>query len=178
MTAIIIFILIIAAVAFIAFSSRGARKTPTSNTPRPPKRDEVTTDPDPHTGILDRTAQDVYISGLSHHCTIADKGYFIGVVFNEKNNAYNSRAMAIADDEQKRIFGYISENRLELFREWCKGKTCPCIGYIFHDGEYLRGRIRAYLPTEDPEKVNQDAKKYASIVCEHFGWKLNEVDFE
>ncbi len=112
-------------------------------------------------------AKDVFIAGLAHHCDRADVGMFTGFVYNDKGNAVNRKAMAVWDNRTQKIIGYVPEAVLEEYRDYCGGRRCVCIGYIYDDGEHLRGRFRAYLPEVNP---NADMDAYAAQVCEHFGW--------
>lgn len=113
-------------------------------------------------------AEDVFIAGLAHHCTRADIGMFTGFVYNDKGNPVNPDAMAVWDNRTQKIIGYVPEVVLEDYRAYCKGKRCRCIGYVYHDGEHLRGRVRSYLPGVNP---NADMEEYTRQVCEHFGWQ-------
>lgn len=129
-----------------------------------------------HTGILDDEVMEIYISGLSHHCFKSDVGPFSGVVFNEKDNPADKEAMAIGCHRRTKILGYVPAQVLDEYRKWCKGKKRACVGYIYWDGQYLRGRCRIYPSDKeaDMEKFSEDATKYTTIVAEHFGWELNE----
>ena len=97
---------------------------------------------------------------------------FTGVVFNEKSNQYNSRAMAVRSNQKEQIVGYVPETILDDYRKWCGKKNCVCVGYIFHDGEALRGRVRAYAPDADRDKMMKDIADYARQACKHFGWPV------
>ena len=137
------------------------------------KAPEVTEDITVYTDFLDRwreNVNEVFIAGLAHHCSRKDIGFFAGAIVNEKDNKYNPKAMAVWNNQQKRIIGYVPEAVLDEYRSWCKRKTCPCVGYIFHDGEFLRGRVRAYNPDCDQKDMLNDMQEYARQVCEHFGW--------
>jgi len=130
----------------------------------------TTEEPDFMGGFKDDDSpyQDVFIAGLVHHCTRADIGPFSGFVYNEKGNSYSSAAMAVWDTRKQKILGYIPEAVLDDYNRWCRRKKCPCVGVLFWDGEYLRGRLRAYIPGTDQ---SADAERYLDDVCEHFGWK-------
>lgn len=143
------------------------------------KAPEVHEDIKIFTDILDRGdgVNDVYVAGLAHYCTRKDVGFFAGVVFNEKDNPYDRKAMAIGDTQKKKIIGYIPAAILSEYRKWCKDKHV-CVGYIFYDGEQLRGRIRAYLPDVDKDKMVKDMSEYAKIACEHFGWEAPNFTWE
>lgn len=135
-----------------------------------PKKPIVTEEPSVFTGILDRAVNDLYIAGLAHHCSKKDIGFFSGVIFNEKDNPYDKKAMAIGNHANKKIVGYVPSAILSEYRNWCGREKCPCVGFIFFDGEKLRGRVRAYHPKEEMSKAAEDAQEYAKRVCEHFGW--------
>ncbi len=128
------------------------------------------------TGILDDDVKEVFIAGLQHHCTRGDIGPFSGVVFNEKDNPADKNAMAIGDHYTKKIIGYIPNSILSDYRKWAGKSSRPCVGFIFWDGEYLRGQCRVYhvKEGEDMDKCSKDAVIYTSAVAEHFGWRLNE----
>ena len=134
---------------------------------------DVTTEASPSTG-MDDEVNDIYIAGLHHHCTEWDIGPFIGVVFNEKSNPADRDAMAILDTNKRKIVGYVPAKILDDYRDWCKGKKRYCVGYIFWDGEYLRGRCRVYPSMDEVPEIEKDASRYTSQVADHFGWELND----
>ena len=136
---------------------------------------EVREDIKIYTDILDRglvNVNDFFLAGLAHHCSRKDVGFFTGTVFNDKDNQHNRKAMAVYSNQKERIVGYVPEAILDNYRKWCGRKNCVCIGYIFHDGDALRGRIRAYLPDLDRELMMKDIAEYARQACEHFGWPV------
>ena len=139
------------------------------------KAPEVTEEIDRiYTDIMDRgrDVNDVFIAGVSHHCTRKDVGFFTGYIFNEKDNPHDKKAMAIFDHQKGRIIGYVPSAILENYRDWCKKKRCVCVGFIFYNGEMLRGRARAYLPDSDKELMMEDIADYAKQVCEFYGWPV------
>ena len=144
------------------------------------KAPEITEDIRPFTGILDHGGgvNDFYIAGLAHHCSRKDVGLFTGTVFNEKDNAYDRKAMAIGNTQTKTIVGYVPSAILDSYRSWCGKKSCPCIGFVFFDGEALRGRVRAYLTDCGQEDIMKDIADYARQVCEHFGWPVPDFSAE
>lgn len=137
----------------------------------------VTSEPrDVKTGLLDDVVNEVYIAGLAHHCTMADVGPFSGVIFPQKDNPVDRKAMAIGDHRRKKILGYVPSAILDDYRAWCKRDSRPCVGYIYWDGEHLRGRCRVY-PTNkeaDNKKYAEDASAFIAAVAKHFEWALNE----
>ena len=138
------------------------------------KAPEVTEDIEVYTDILDRGRENVnsfYISGLTHHCTRKDVGFFTGMVYNQKDNAYSSRAMAVCSHQTNKIVGYVPDAILDDYRRWCKEKQV-CVGYIYYDGERLRGRARAYKPGIDQDLMMKDIADYARQICGHFGWQV------
>ena len=141
------------------------------------KAPEVTEDAYAYTYILDKSPliDNVYIAGVKHHCTRKEVGFFTGMVFNEKTNQYNRKAMAIWNNQSNKIVGYVPEAILDEYRDWCKDK-CICVGYVFFDGEHLLGRIRAYHPTLEKELMMKDITEYAKVVCEHFGWQTPTLE--
>lgn len=133
----------------------------------------VTTEASPSTDMDDEVF-DMCIAGLMHHCTEWNIGPFIGVVFNEKSNPVDRKAMAIYDTRRNRIIGYVPAAILDEYRHWCKRENRNCVGYIYWDGEYLRGRCRVYPSVDEVSGIDSDASKYIAQVAEHFGWVLNK----
>ena len=144
-----------------------------------PEKPIVTTDIRGGVDVIDKLDHtslyfDFFIAGLAHHCTKQDIGLFTATVFNEKDNEYNKKAMAVGHQQKSAIVGYVSEALLDDYRKWCKRADCPAIGYIFYDGEHLRGRVRAYHKECNIDDMLEDMQSYADIVCEHFDWqKMN-----
>lgn len=132
---------------------------------------QATTD-DIHVDTGFKDANDFFIAGMSHHCTRRDVGLFTGMVYNDSGNTYDRRAMAVWSHQANRSFGFVPAAILDEYRAWCKGAKCTCVGYVFFDGEMLRGRVRAYLPSCDKDAVMEDISEYARQVCEHFGWTV------
>ncbi len=130
------------------------------------------------TGILDRETNNFFVAGLEHHCTKKNVGFFTGKVFNESDNAYDKKAMAIGSNQAGKIIGYVPSAILTEYRSWCKRQGCRCVGYIFFDGKHLRGRVRAYLPDTDPEKMVQDVEAYIKMAAEHFGWDIDGTEIQ
>ena len=127
-----------------------------------------------NTDILDRGRENVnnfFIAGLAHHCTRKDVGFFTGMVFNEKSNSVNKKAMAVLSHQTNKIIGYVPESILDNYRMWCKDKHI-CIGYVFFDGEHLLGRARTYKPGIDQNLMTKDIEEYARQACGHFGWQV------
>lgn len=122
--------------------------------------------------------KDVFIAGLGHHCNISDCGIFGGAIYNEKDNPVDKKAMAIGSYQSKKIIGYVPAAILDDFRKWCGRKNCHCVGYIYRDGGTLRGRVRAYHPDCDNKMLEEDGTQYLEMVCERFGWKIPDVEFQ
>ena len=131
-----------------------------------------------YTGILDYSGDvnDIFIAGLAHHVKKKDVGYFTGLIGNEPDNPHDRKAMAIYHNQLGKIVGYVPAGILKEYRSWCERKNCKCVGYIFFDGEYLRGRVRAYLPSLSQEEIVEDALEYLEIVADHFGWPSEDVN--
>ena len=170
----LIFILILAAVAAVCIYLN--KKHPPKNTtagryPATPAKDKTI-----FTEILDRETNNLFIAGLEHHCTKKDVGFFTGKIFSEADNPYDNKAMAIGSNQAGKIIGYIPSAVLVDYRKWCKRQDCRCVGFIFFDGEHLRGRVRAYLPETEPEKITQDVKEYISIAADHFNWDITDAE--
>ena len=142
------------------------------------KAPEVTSDIKVFTGVLDRSPDinDVFVAGVQHHCTRKNVGFFTGLVYNQKDNPYDKKAMAIGCHQTSKIVGYVPSAILDSYRKWCDKSNCPCCGYIFFDGESLKGRIRAYLPSHDQAEILRDMQEYANLVCEHFGWQAPHLE--
>ena len=132
------------------------------------------------TGIIDnfdKRINEIYISGLAHHCTINDCGIFGGIVFSDSDNPVDKKAMAIGSHQSKKIIGYVPTAILDNYRKWCNKKDCHCVGYIFREEGKLRGRVRIYHPDCDPSIIGDDGAKFLEIVCERFGWEIPSDDF-
>jgi len=136
-------------------------------------RTKVTTEAKVFTGIMDREVKEIYIAGLAHHCDKRDVGFFSGVVFPETDNPYDNKAMAIGSHIHKKIIGYVPAAILDEYRAWCKREKRICAGFIFWDGEHLRGRARVYTAEYSDSRIQDDLFKYADLVAEHYGWELN-----
>ena len=173
---IILIILVVVLVVVLAFGF-GSKRASIANVENNKRRTKVTYEPHSiKTGIADDEVMEIFIAGIEHHCTKADIGPFSGVIFNETDNPVDKKAMAIGDHLKKKIIGYVPGTILSDYRKWCKREKRACVGFIFWDGEHLRGRCRIYptITDDDMDKYGQDGSKYAQIVAEHFGWELNE----
>lgn len=150
-----------------------------ADTPAQPKPTPtlVTEDIDVYTETLSHSAGifDFYIAGLAHHCNMRDLGIFTAVIFNEKDNPYDRKAMAVVDQNKMKIVGYVPAANLENYRKWCKRTDCIGIGYIFYDGKQLRGRVRSYLKEVEEESILKDMQEYADLVCGHFKWVVPNI---
>ena len=120
----------------------------------------------------------IFIAGLSHHCSINDCGIFGGVVFNEKDNPVNKKAMAIGSYQSGKTIGYVPEAILDNYRKWCGRKDCHCVGFIYRQEGTLRGRARVYHPECDNDIIEKDGAQYLEKVCEIFGWEIPSGDFK
>lgn len=90
------------------------------------------------------------IAGITMRCTEADKGIFKGVIYNESNNPYNKKAMAIVSMNQK-MLGYIPNDDLDEYYEWSNGKPVTCVGFIntfvtSEGNQRLYGKVFAIKP--------------------------------
>ena len=121
---------------------------------------------------------DIFISGLAHHCTINDCGIFGGIVFNDDQNPIDKKAMAIGSHQSGKTIGYVPAAILDSFRKWCGKKDCHCVGYIYREEGALRGRARVYHPDCDLNTIGEDGAKYLETVCERFGWEIPDGDFK
>ena len=151
-----------------------------NNCPKPEAKAtpiEVTEDIEVHTGILDRTNDifDFFIAGLSHHCNRRDIGIHAIATVPEPSNPYDRKAMAVYNQNSKEQFGYVPSAILADYRKWCKREACVGIGYVFYDGEHLRGRVRSYIKGCDPDIMLKDMQEYANQVCPHFGWQTPQL---
>lgn len=112
-----------------------SRPTPTysphtiRSTPKPTKEREIivrTLD------IPDDEEDGIYeskIAGITKYCKPADEGVFYGVIYNEYENPYDHKAMAIVSMNKKTI-GYIPNDVLYDYRSWSKSQPFPCVGFI------------------------------------------------
>lgn len=155
----------------------GSAKKPEAPAEQKPAPVLVTEDVDVFTETLGHSGGffDFYIAGLAHHCNMSDLGFFIATIFNEKDNPYDRKAMAVGDQNEKKIVGYVPAANLENYRKWCKRQNCIGVGYIYYDRTNLRGRVRAYQKGLDMDLVLKDMQEYANIVCEHFGWAVPNI---
>lgn len=171
---IVIIVVLVIVVVFLCFAA--LKKKMQMENAQISQRTQVTAEPRSiKTGILDGEVMDVFIAGLGRHCTMADIGTFSGVIFNEMDNPVDKKAMAIGSHFTKKILGYVPNAVLDDYRKWCKLEKRPCVGFIFWDGEHLRGRCRVYPScNDDMEKFQEDGAKYFQLVSEHFGWELND----
>lgn len=90
------------------------------------------------------------ISGITFRCTEADKGIFNGIIYNEEDNPYNSKAMAIVS-MKKKLIGYIPDSELDDYYDWSNGYPVTCVGFIKsfvnEDGKkILFGKVTAIKP--------------------------------
>ena len=171
------FLLIIVIVFVIVAAIVAASNSDSSSSVSSTRSDGVTYPPRSiHTGICDDDVMEVFIAGLGHHCNRRDIGPFSGVIFPETDNPVDKKAMAIGCHRRKKILGYVPNAILTDYRKWCKREKRPCAGYIYWDGEYLRGRCRVYPSNneEDMDKFSEDATAYIKKVADHFGWDLND----
>ncbi len=120
----------------------------------------------------------IFIAGLGHHCSVNDCGIFGGIIFNEKDNSVNKKAMAIGSHQSGKIIGYVPEAILDNYRDWCGRKKCHCVGFVYRQDGKLRGRVRAYHPDCDHELIEKDGSQYLEKVCEIFGWEIPSGDFK
>ena len=132
------------------------------------------------TGVIDSHSdliKDIFISGLAHHCNANDFGIFGGIVFNEKDNPVDKKAMAIGKHQPKKIIGYVPAAILDSYREWCKRKSCHCVGFIYREEGKYKGRARVYRYDCENEQIEKDASKYLEEICKLFGWDIPDGDF-
>ena len=90
------------------------------------------------------------ISGITMHCTESDKGIFNGIIYNESNNPYNPKAMAIVS-MKKKLIGYIPDSELNNYYKWNDGRPVTCVGFIKsfvneNGKKILFGRVTAIKP--------------------------------
>lgn len=180
MAAIFIIVGIIALVAIfynvVLIQGRKPRKYTGGKIDWVPEADQwIDTDAiDSHTDMY----TNIFIAGLAHHCSIKDCGIFGGIIFNEKDNPVDKKAMAIGSHQSGKIIGYVPKAILEDYREWCCRKKCHCVGFVFRKEGHLQGRVRAYHPDCDLELVEKDGSQYLERVCEIFGWEIPSGDFK
>lgn len=110
----------------LSYSPHTIRSTPK---PQPTKQKEIVVKT---LDIPDDNEEGVYeskIAGITFHCKQSDKGIFHGVIYNEANNPYNSKAMAIVS-MNKKLIGYIPEDELDDYYDWNNGLPVTCVGFI------------------------------------------------
>lgn len=105
---------------------------------------EVTTTDEPEDTI--NSTYYTYIAGVNYHNNKV--GGFLGVVAPEPNNPHDPNAIAIYNQRNAQLVGYIAKSEQNDFRAWSNGHNCTCVGYIKKgDGEYpLMGRIHVIYP--------------------------------
>ena len=120
----------------------------------------------------------IFISGLAHHCSIQDCGIFGGIIYNDKDNPVEKKAMAIRSYQSKKVIGYVPAAILDDYRKWCGRKECHCVGFLYRQEGKLRGRVRVYHPDCDLELIEKDGAQYLEKVCEIFGWEIPSGEFK
>ena len=176
MTILIIILAVIVAGVVIA-SIHGGSSSSLPRTAASAHREQVTYPPRSiKTGICDDDSMEVFIAGLSHHCSSRDIGPFSGMIFPEPDNPADKKAMAIGCHRRKKILGYVPSAILNDYRRWCKREKRACVGFIYWDGEHLSGRCRVYPTVDDADMdlYQADGDAYFKIVADHFGWNLDD----
>lgn len=107
-----------------------------------------------------------YIAGVHHHVNESFIGSHTGIIANQKDNKYDSRAMGIY--LSGRLMGYIPARELDDFWEWSDGKPVPCAAYIYKEDGELRGRVKAFLPC-NADFISEEVGAYLSWVVQTYG---------
>jgi hypothetical protein len=79
------------------------------------------------------------IAGVNYHCTHDMLGCRPGIVFNQRWNEHDKRAMAVVDGDGV-LYGYIPSSELRRYRAWCKNAPYPCMIYISTFKDAVSGR--------------------------------------
>lgn len=114
------------------------------------------------------------IAGLMHHSSKSDIGGFCGYIANDSGNEVDPDAMAICTETK--VVGYIPAKDLKSYRKWCGGKTVPCMGYLFEEDGYIRGRVKALLPC-NADFIKNEFERYADWIVENWGEEYCPKDF-
>lgn len=158
MEAIIIIVFLFLAAIIIATSSNSDNDTTTKK--------EVTvefTNAPPPSG---RNKFSFSIAGINYRCTLKDVGSFIGMLVPEPNNPHDPNAIAVFNQNGKRL-GYVGKSNLSELYQWSKGRVCPCVGYIISDYDarenknYLIGHCTAIYPS-----TLEECQKQADEIAE------------
>lgn len=106
------------------------------------------------------------IAGVNYRCTLKDVGSFIGMLVPEPNNPHDPNAVAVVNQNGKRL-GYVGKSNLSELYQWSKGRVCPCVGYITSDYDYrenknyLIGHCTAIYPS-----TLEECQKQADEIAE------------
>lgn len=108
-----------------------------------------------------------YIAGLPHYASKYDVGGFTGWIENDFGNTCDPKAMGVYNSFGK-ILGYIPAKELQDYRDWCRGKPMPCMGFIYiEDGQY-RGRVKILRPCNE-EFLQIEFNRYAQWISDNHG---------
>lgn len=125
----------------------------------------------PQDGSGDRTLNGTEytckIAGITHHASSNDFGGFVGVIYPDASNPYDSNAVGIYNEKGK-LLGYIPSGDLGEFREWATRYPLPCIGYIREGNNAdIYGRIKVIDGDRNITEIHMI--KYAIWMIENFG---------
>ena len=109
---------------------------------------------------------EINIAGISKYCDFSDIGIYQGIIFNQKDNEYNDKAMAIVNMDSK-LFGYIPNNSLSKYYKWSSGKPVTCVikidEWVTEDGDIkIYGKVFAIKPYNNDfinKKTNEIIKR-------------------
>lgn len=108
-----------------------------------------------------------YIAGLPHCASKYDVGGFTGWVENDFDNAYDSKAMGIYNSFGK-MLGYIPAKELLDYRDWCRGESMPCMGFVYVENGQYRGRVKILRPCNETF-LQTEFSRYAQWIYDNHG---------
>lgn len=125
----------------------------------------------PQDGSGDRTLNGTEytckIAGITHHASSNDFGGFVGVIYPDASNPYDSNAVGIYNEKGK-LLGYIPSGDLGEFREWATRYPLPCIGYIREGNNAdMYGRIKVIDGDRNITEIQMI--KYVIWMIDNFG---------
>ena len=107
-----------------------------------------------------------YIAGVKHCVSKNDIGGFCGCVVNDINNKYDNKAMGIYT--HGKLLGYIPAAELKAYREWSETDPMPCVGFIYSEGNELRGKVKILRPC-NLKFLEVEFSKYLQWVNDNYG---------
>lgn len=120
-------------------------------------------------GYPDSDEWDTIIADVAELCTAKDIGGFFGFVAKDSKNPEKPNAMGIYNDFG-RLVGYIPEEELADYRQWCDDSAMPCGGFIQMDSSTgkLRGFVKIVRPCNE-DYMKNSLLKYFQWVVDNYG---------